>query len=82
MEHIDESGPAFPVVPQAVTNPFNPNERIFHHGHYGLSKREWFAGMALQGILAGRNEHTNTSDVFIATAAFAYADEMLKAGES
>lgn len=43
----------------------------------GLSKREWFAGVALVGI-------ANTSEHFPETAAtwaYKYADAMIKAGE-
>lgn len=56
----------------------------------GLTKREWFAGMALQGILS--NPTTATSKVFktidgfmnsemIADCAYEQADAMIKAGE-
>jgi hypothetical protein len=51
----------------------------------GLSKREWFAGMALSGIWAGRESDfvkisaPNTMDV--AVACYAIADAMLKVGE-
>ncbi len=50
----------------------------------GLTKREWFAGMALQGILAsGPVLSGNVIDhtLGISKASFALADAILKAGE-
>ena len=41
MSDIDNGGPAFPHWD-------GPNGKCFG----GLTKREWFAGMALQGLLA------------------------------
>ena len=41
MSEIDNGGPAFPHWD-------GPNGKCFG----GLTKREWFAGMALQGLLA------------------------------
>lgn len=40
MSEIESGGPAFPVYTQ-----------ILGQTSLGLSKREWFAGMALQGLL-------------------------------
>lgn len=78
-------GSAFPRKTQTV---------VFEKGHEGcaqaiwdsfesgLSKREWFAGMALQGIIACLRDHTNCYDVDArVTKAFQYADAMLKAGQ-
>lgn len=43
MSEIDSVGPAFPVTPTDNSGKIGPTE-------YGLTKREWYAGMALQGI--------------------------------
>jgi hypothetical protein len=42
----------------------------------GLTKREWFAGMALQGLLA--NHENRTSYEAIAVDAIRYSDALLK----
>ena len=58
----------------------------------GLSKREWFSGMAMQGWIAGLGDTLGDFDdedeafaehqAAVAKAAFGYADAMLKeAGE-
>ena len=46
MSEIDSGGPAFPVSPKKV------EAGLVYMACDGLSKREWFAGMALQGLLA------------------------------
>jgi hypothetical protein len=43
MDKIDDGGPAFPTQ--------NDNGEHWN----GMSMREWFAGMALQGIIAGKS---------------------------
>lgn len=47
-------------------------ESEFTYGSTGLTKREWFAGMAMQGLLANPN---NQADPF--SAAREAADRML-----
>ena len=56
--------------------PINPtiDKNIRYHG---LTKREYFAGLAMQGILA--NPSTNSArNVIIADVAITCADELLK----
>ena len=77
-EKLKDGGPAFPLQESLWQNgmPFDAN---------GLTKREWFAGMALQGYLAGRNapfidgHHIRKESVAI--ACYGYADAMLAALE-
>lgn len=55
---------AFPVPNDASVN-----------GDTGLTKREWFAGMALQGLLA-RDPRLSCTDK-VAKDAWAYADAVI-----
>lgn len=52
----------------------------------GMTLREWYAGMALIGILAGRSsgpwEMTEKIPVRIAEISFKLADEMMKSAEA
>lgn len=50
MSEIKEGGPAFPSDPKRLQ--IIPDGTAEHLGFYGMSLRDWFAGMALQGILA------------------------------
>jgi len=45
----------------------------------GMDLRDWFAGLAMQGILA--NEQTAPDSILICKAAYQIADEMMKARE-
>lgn len=47
MNAINDGGPAFPRVTER-----SPHGEVYEWGSPGLTKREWFAGMALQGLLA------------------------------
>jgi len=47
---------------------------------YGLTKREYYAAMALQSILARANTDTDTILV-LCKMAFAFADMMIKVGK-
>ena len=71
MSEIDDGGTAFPVEG-------GPNSQLI--SQYGLSKREWYAGMALHGILqvhgsvVGGPERT-------AKMSYEVADAMIRAGK-
>lgn len=45
----------------------------------GMSLREWFAGMALQGLMANRSAIVN--QLHIPELCFEYADAMIRAGK-
>lgn len=80
MSEIDDGGPAFPVSPKKV------EAGVVYITCDGLSKREWFAGMALQGFLSGGvtlpSDSKYKDDPFelCAKASFNFADSMLRAG--
>ena len=65
----DEGGPAFPSV--------------VHSARWeGMSRRDWFAGMALQGILAARtDQHYWAAPSEVATRCYDLADAVLVAGQ-
>lgn len=56
------------VFPRAGNESFTPRE--------GMSLRDWFAGMAMQGMLANTDLTHHDSDA-IATLAYGLADAML-----
>lgn len=66
----DKSEPAFP------THSFTQPSGDFIWPQNGLTKREWFAGMALQGFLAA-NQDIQPAPGRTAEIAFKYADAML-----
>ena len=63
-EPINDGGPAFPA-------PYN-NDGV------GMSLRDWFAGQALAGLLAGRGSAGDKAPNW-ANGSYAIADAMLKA---
>lgn len=67
MSKIEDGGSAFPVTV--------PLEFQFVNG--GMSLRDWFAGMALQGLLA--NGADNDTSIIAPVRAYSIADDMIKA---
>jgi len=59
-----------------------PSNPVFADGHtgyeYGMSLRDWYAGLAMEGLLHGVDEPQCR---FIAVQAFAMADAMMKRRE-
>ena len=67
-----DGGPAFPIP----YLPYTPKEFI----SMGMSLRDWFSGMALQGILAS---HDGDWDIpYLTATAWQMADAMLKHRET
>lgn len=69
MSEIDSGGPAFPM----------PHEQM-QTGVWGLTKREWFAGMALMGVIS-RGMDYSTDGLVESERAYIYADAMIRAGK-
>ena len=69
----NEHQPAFPYVDN--TGHYEDREN-----HYGINKREYFAAMAMQGILANSPDWDNQEKhhEMVAKMSTGYADELLK----
>lgn len=74
-EEKKDGGPIYPVTIEKFEGPIRMLERT-----YGLTKREWFAGIALQGMIAGSQGLRITVKEF-AEQSFKLADAMLRQGE-
>lgn len=71
-------GPAFPIADPFVAKcPSNEQEALRLRN--GMSLRDWFAGKAMQGLLASDVEATLAE---FASRSYQVADEMLKAREA
>ena len=68
MSEIDSGGPAFSMSHEQMQT-----------GVWGLTKREYFAGMALQGMLSNPTISIEKSD--LCGGAFDFADRMIRAGK-
>lgn len=71
MSNQNDGGPAFPAS---------------HQAREGMTLRDWFAGLALQGYLAGRNSHRaenpyNFEARQASESCYLYADAMLAVRE-
>lgn len=68
MAKDDGGGQAFPVAA---------------HGAWqsGMTLRQWYAGQAMQGLLASLTSDDDWSVVGLAQTAFAYADAMIAEGK-
>lgn len=84
MSDKKDGGPAFPDLKAADWTDRDegiPNSVVHWRAEGGLTKREWFAGMALQGILACTKDY-NGAEKNRGRIAMAYelADAMLAEG--
>ena len=79
---IYNGGPAFP---RGMTHVGNPTGREFEWepAQAGMSLRDWFAGMALQGGLAATppREYSNIDPSSLAAFVYEIADALLEARE-
>jgi len=71
------------VMTMAQNDPAFPIESRTDFYQQGLTKLEWFAGMALNGMLSNRflTERYSTKGADMAKEAFDYADDMLAESE-
>lgn len=58
-------------------DPIHPKEPKHLMGDLGLTKREWFAGMALQGLIAGSNGDTDWTERNFSIGAINIADALI-----
>lgn len=70
MREIDSGGPAFPMSHEEKQT-----------GVWGLTKREWFAGMALQGLIASGDANGNEVGLIVQES-YKFADAMLRMWKS
>ena len=72
----NDGGPAFPSFQLHKLD-----EKMWQQG---MTLRDWFAGMALQGILSSAMEHWDGSgdEQKFANISYQYADAMLKARDT
>ena len=70
--------PAFP----RPAGPYVDGEGLANQDELGMSLREWYAGMALQGIIASRNIQSSAcykmDKEWVASEAFAFASAMIE----
>ena len=78
MSAMNDGGPAFPRDTKWILD-----GSVSQSGSKGMSLRDWFAGMALQGLLAGNTGEYSSESYARNSSAHAYqvADAMLAARE-
>ena len=80
MREIDSGGNAFPRPEiSGYVRAGDKEAELWERQKNGMSLREWYAGMALQGLLA--NPSTILKQADIPELSFEYADSMIRAGE-
>jgi hypothetical protein len=73
-----DGGPAFPTKRKEWDCCLNRSEWTMVEG---LTKRQWYAGLAMQGIITSESYTAIKSPVLIAELAFVVADAMIAEGE-
>ena len=79
MNDKPDGGPAFPV-PDVPYQKWGGGETFHQPAKPGMSLRDWFAGMALQGVVANPARSVEANVTRDAKAAYLLADAMLEAG--
>ena len=85
---MKDGGPAFPNLEgfDDQSLPSNVNGHYLRLDHSGMSLRDWFAGQALAGMLASKEDFADHADIasmsdtygsMAARYAYGYADYML-----
>lgn len=74
MNEPNDGGPAFPMPPVGTGDPRDG----MAGGSNGMSLRDWFAGQALNGLLASYANWPNPDQFGASKDVYAYADAMLK----
>ena len=79
---MSKNDPAFPVTPE-FRAPYTEHGGFENVTYSGLTKREWFAGMALAGIAASnfRMNPKHDPETLIVKTAYLLADAMLAESE-
>jgi hypothetical protein len=78
----DDGGSAFPhgeIIAEQHDSAGNFSGNILHHESAGMSLRDWFAGMALSGIMSNSGSFASMSDSQVAETSYSAADAMLAA---
>ena len=77
MKPINDGGEAFPRA-----GAFSPDHGYADQGACGMSLRDWFAGQALAGLLAGQYRESGHHNLLgVPREAYSIADAMLAARE-
>lgn len=75
---MKDGGSAFPRANSFVRDEDDSPSTVFHEGQTGMTLRQWYAGMALQGLLADPN---GPGKAVIVKEAFEIADAMISREE-
>lgn len=73
MANVEDGGAAFPIS-YTMTNEYGVQFPVVHSG---MSQRDFFAGLALAGMLAGRPQGGYDDASTWSEAAYALADAMI-----
>ena len=72
-----QDAPMAKTDPDYSAFPINTEGDLYHEGQFGLSKREYFAAMALQGLCASQGAWEEFSPQKLAREASRYADLLI-----
>jgi len=81
MSKIDDGGPVYPG-PKVIFRQLKDYVIEDTKGHNeGISRRDWLAGLAMQGLLSSMNDNHLWAPDQVAASAYMMADEMIKRGK-